>query len=95
MGIISLLTLLITHPAEFRILVQYWMWNDTRDVTDPHDTAATGWDRETMRKCWHFLDLTSRSFSSVIKQLEGEMARVVSSPLNFASASVGQCYPFA
>lgn len=35
-------------------------------------------DREDMRKCWKFLDATSRSFSAVIKELEGELGRVVS-----------------
>lgn len=30
-----------------------------------------------MRKCWDFLDLTSRSFSAVIKELEGDLARTV------------------
>lgn len=31
-----------------------------------------------MKQCWMFLDLTSRSFSAVIKELEGELCRVVS-----------------
>lgn len=30
-----------------------------------------------MRKCWDFLDQTSRSFSMVIKDLEGDLARTV------------------
>ena len=30
-----------------------------------------------MRKCWVFLDKTSRSFSAVIKELDGELCRVV------------------
>ncbi|KAH8104129.1 squalene synthase [Cristinia sonorae] len=77
MGALSWLALLITHPNEFRILLQYWLWNDTRDVSAKDEWETTGYDRETMKKCWHFLDLTSRSFSGVVKQLEGDMARVI------------------
>lgn len=77
MGALSWLVLLVTHPLEFRVLLQFWLWNDERDVTSPSDHANTGWNRETMRKCWFFLDGTSRSFAAVIKQLEDELARVV------------------
>lgn len=31
-----------------------------------------------MKKCWDLLDQTSRSFAMVVKELEGELARVVS-----------------
>lgn len=31
-----------------------------------------------MKQCWAFLDATSRSFAAVIKELEGELGRVVS-----------------
>lgn len=31
-----------------------------------------------MRECWGWLDKTSRSFSMVIKELDGDLARVVS-----------------
>lgn len=31
-----------------------------------------------MKQCWGFLDATSRSFAAVIKELEGELGRVVS-----------------
>jgi farnesyl-diphosphate farnesyltransferase len=30
-----------------------------------------------MRECWSWLDKTSRSFSMVIKELDGDLARVV------------------
>lgn len=77
MGALSMLALLVTHPFEFRILLQYYLWHDQRDVTAPEEKEATGWDRQSMKRCWYFLDQTSRSFAAVIKQLEGEMARVV------------------
>lgn len=35
-------------------------------------------DRADMKKCWGYLDLTSRSFAAVIKELEGDLSRVVS-----------------
>mgnify|MGYP001602227765 FL=1 len=34
-------------------------------------------DREDMKQCWKFLDATSRSFAAVIKELEGDLSRVV------------------
>lgn len=86
MGAVSMLALLVTHPLEFRTLLQYYLWHDQRDVSAPHDRENTGWDRQSMQRCWYFLDQTSRSFAAVIKQLEGDLARVVS--LTFRSFSV-------
>ncbi|KAI0741334.1 squalene synthase [Daedaleopsis nitida] len=78
MGAASMLTLLLTHPVEFRILLQYKIWHEPqRDITQPSEHPTSGWDRATMRRCWEFLDLTSRSFSGVIKEVEGDLARVV------------------
>ncbi|KAJ3491849.1 hypothetical protein NLI96_g389 [Meripilus lineatus] len=87
MGAMSMLALLVTHPLEFRTLLQYYLWHDQRDVSAPAEKENTGWDRESMRKCWHFLDKTSRSFAAVIKQLEGDLARVVSThpPFRFSA----------
>ncbi len=31
-----------------------------------------------MKECWGLLDLTSRSFAMVVKELEGDLARIVS-----------------
>ncbi|OCH96268.1 squalene synthase [Obba rivulosa] len=78
MGVVSMLVLLLTHPLEFRTLVQYKLWHDAeRDITAPEEIKNSGWDRKTMRRCWELLDLTSRSFSGVIKELEDDLARVV------------------
>lgn len=30
-----------------------------------------------MKRCWELLDQTSRSFAAVIKELEGDLSRVV------------------
>lgn len=78
MAFIPMLKLLFTHPTEFRTLIQFWIYHDTkRDITSIQEHPTSGWDRESMRKCWHFLDLTSRSFSAVIKELEGDLARTI------------------
>lgn len=75
----SLLKLLFTHPGDFRTLIQFkLLYEQRRDLTAIHEHANSGWDRRTMRRCWEFLDMTSRSFSAVIKELDGDLARVVS-----------------
>jgi hypothetical protein len=77
----------LRHPQnELRSLVQYGVWHEPkRDITSVREHATSGWDRQSMRDCWAFLDLTSRSFAAVIKELDGELARVVSTPLGFLS----------
>ena len=73
-----MLMLLLTHPNDFRTLTQYWLWHESkRDITSTKEHPTSGWDRKSMRRCWEFLDMTSRSFSAVIKELDGELARVV------------------
>jgi farnesyl-diphosphate farnesyltransferase len=59
-------------------MISYKVWADKRDITDATELQYTGYDRDTMKKCWEFLDLTSRSFAMVIRELEGDLARVVS-----------------
>jgi farnesyl-diphosphate farnesyltransferase len=80
MGALEIITLALTHPQEFRILLQFWNYHERkRDITRKEEHPSSGWDRPTMRRCWELLDFTSRSFASVIKELEGDLARVVSS----------------
>lgn len=75
----SLLKLLFTSPNDFRTLLQFKLFYESkRDLTALHEHPTSGWDRRTMRRCWDFLDMTSRSFSAVIKELDGDLARVVS-----------------
>ena len=74
-----MLILALTHPMEFWTLVQFWMYHkQKRDISAQHEHVTSGWDRESMRRCWAFLDLTSRSFSTIIKELDGDLARTVS-----------------
>ncbi|KAF9067999.1 squalene synthase [Rhodocollybia butyracea] len=78
MGAVAWLTLLVTHPLEFRTLLQFWLFHEQkRDITAMKEHASSGWDRESMRRCWEFLDMTSRSFSAVIKEVEGDLARTI------------------
>ncbi|KAJ1306460.1 hypothetical protein OPQ81_007463 [Rhizoctonia solani] len=78
MGLAAYLYLLCTHPNEFRSLIQYKIWHEVkRDITAQREHETSGWDRASMRRCWEFLDMTSRSFAAVIKELEGDMARMV------------------
>ena len=74
----QLARLLFTHPNELRSLIQYWLWHEPkRDITALSEHETSGYDRKTMQRCWQFLDQTSRSFAAVIKELEGDLARVV------------------
>ncbi|CDU22279.1 Farnesyl-diphosphate farnesyltransferase [Sporisorium scitamineum] len=76
MGLLSYLFLGVTHPSELRAMIGYKLWRDPlNDIKANPD--ASGWNREQMRDCWGFLDLTSRSFAAVIKELKGELSRVI------------------
>ncbi|KAJ3801696.1 squalene synthase [Lentinula aff. detonsa] len=78
MGAAAWLTLLLTHPIEFRTLLQFWLFHEQkRDITSMKEHATSGWDRQSMRRCWEFLDMTSRSFAAVIKEVEGDLARTI------------------
>ncbi|ORX34197.1 putative farnesyl-diphosphate farnesyltransferase [Kockovaella imperatae] len=69
---------LLIHPTELRSVINYKLWRDkSRDITNPAEFETSGYDRETMRKCWDLLDFSSRSFSVVVKELEGDLARTV------------------
>lgn len=84
MGALQILTLALTHPNEFRILLQFWNYYEPkRDITKKEEHSSSGWDRPTMRRCWELLDHSSRSFAAVIKELDGDLARVVSPLLHF------------
>ncbi|TIB38121.1 hypothetical protein E3P86_01818 [Wallemia ichthyophaga] len=74
----DLLKLALTHPLEFRTLCRYKIWYEPkRDITHPEEHDTTGFDRQSMRTCWDFLDATSRSFAPVIKELDSVLARVI------------------
>jgi farnesyl-diphosphate farnesyltransferase len=79
MGTVQWLALLLFHPFEFRTLLQFYLYHEQkRDIQAQREHPTSGWDRQSMRRCWAFLDQTSRSFSAVIKELDGDLARTVS-----------------
>ncbi|KAH7313496.1 squalene synthase [Stachybotrys elegans] len=57
----------LTHPSQLRSIIQWKVWHDPVHKRDP-DTESP-----TLRECFRFLDLTSRSFSAVIQELNHEL----------------------
>ncbi|KAJ7694562.1 hypothetical protein B0H17DRAFT_1009144 [Mycena rosella] len=75
MGLSTWLLMFVAHTLEFRMLLQYRLYHDQkRDITAPREHATSGWERASMRRCWEFFDMTSRSFST---ELKGDLACVV------------------
>ena len=52
-----------------------------RDINTLKEQPTSWWDH-FMRGRWECLDVTSRSFSAVTKELDGDLARTVSCPLH-------------
>ncbi|TFK62180.1 squalene synthase [Pluteus cervinus] len=78
MGVTNWLVLFLTHPNEFRTLLQFYLYHEQkRDIQATQEHPTSGWDRASMRRCWEFLDQTSRSFAAVIKELDGDLARTI------------------
>lgn len=95
MSIAKWIFLLFTHPNEFRHLLQFYFYHEQkRDITSMKEHSTSGWDRESMRRCWHFLDLTSRSFAAVIKELDGDLARTVSGCYTLMPSVITARQPF-
>ncbi|KAI1653081.1 farnesyl-diphosphate farnesyltransferase [Daldinia decipiens] len=55
------------HPNQLRSIVQWKVWHEPVHRRDPAKEAPT------LRSCFHFLNMTSRSFSTVIQELQPEM----------------------
>lgn len=67
--------LAVTHPLELRSVLNWAIWRDpTQDIKTMDES---GYSRPEMRRCWEFLDMTSRSFAAVIKELEGDLCRFI------------------
>ncbi|CCG81491.1 Probable squalene synthase [Taphrina deformans PYCC 5710] len=62
---------LLRHPTEARAVVQYKIWHDPLNARVPEKEC------ETLRRCYELLDLTSRSFSAVIQELDPELRDAV------------------
>jgi farnesyl-diphosphate farnesyltransferase len=57
----------LTHLSELRAIIQWKVWHSPVHERDPSK------EPETLQKCFHYLDLTSRSFAMVIKELHPEL----------------------
>ncbi|KAK3711677.1 bifunctional farnesyl-diphosphate farnesyltransferase/squalene synthase [Vermiconidia calcicola] len=55
------------HLGELRAIIQWTVWHNPVHERDENQ------DSETLKRCFHFLDLTSRSFAGVIKELHPEL----------------------
>ncbi|KAI1500153.1 farnesyl-diphosphate farnesyl transferase [Biscogniauxia marginata] len=55
------------HPNQLRSIVQWKVWHEPVHRRDPSK------EDPTLKSCFHFLNLTSRSFAAVIQELNQEM----------------------
>ncbi|KAK1753427.1 farnesyl-diphosphate farnesyl transferase [Echria macrotheca] len=67
MGFASQAFYFLRHPNEFRDIIQWKVWHDPVHKRDPSKETPTE------KSCFHYLNLTSRSFSSVIQELNPEL----------------------
>ncbi|TNY18982.1 isoprenoid synthase domain-containing protein [Rhodotorula diobovata] len=65
----------IYRPNDMKAIITYKLWRDPLNRIE--NNPESGWDRPTMKRCWHYLDATSRSFAAVIHELDGDLSRVV------------------
>ncbi|KAJ8113292.1 hypothetical protein OPT61_g4553 [Boeremia exigua] len=57
----------VFHPNELRSIIQWKVWHNP---VHERDEAK---DSENLKRCFHFLNLTSRSFAAVIMELHPEL----------------------
>lgn len=55
------------HPQELRAILQWTTWHQPVHERDESKESPT------LKECFHYLDLTSRSFAAVIKELHPEL----------------------
>jgi len=58
---------LLSHPAQLRSIIQWKLWHDPVHKREPEKES------ETLKRCYFFLEMTSRSFASVIQELHPEL----------------------
>ncbi|RHZ64356.1 Delta(24)-sterol C-methyltransferase [Aspergillus turcosus] len=67
MGVAANAFYYIFHPSELRSILQWKIWHNPVHERDESKES------ETTKACFKYLDLTSRSFSAVIKELHPEL----------------------
>ncbi|KAJ2895219.1 farnesyl-diphosphate farnesyl transferase [Zalerion maritima] len=67
MGAVKQAIYFLFHPTELRSIIQWKVWHEPVHRRDEEKES------ETMKSCFKFLNLTSRSFSAVIQELHPEL----------------------
>ncbi|KAI1421511.1 isoprenoid synthase domain-containing protein [Xylaria sp. FL1777] len=67
MGALKEVLYYMFHPNQLRAIIQWKVWHEPVHHRDPSKEAAT------LQSCFKFLNMTSRSFSAVIQELNHEM----------------------
>ncbi|TFB07236.1 hypothetical protein CCMA1212_000877 [Trichoderma ghanense] len=57
----------LMHPRELRSILQWKLWHEPVNRRDPKTESAT------LQECFRYLNMTSRSFSAVIQELNHEL----------------------
>ncbi|OIW28081.1 farnesyl-diphosphate farnesyl transferase [Coniochaeta ligniaria NRRL 30616] len=57
----------LAHPNELRAVIQWKLWHEPVHTRDPKNETPTE------KSCYHFLNMTSRSFAAVILELNPEL----------------------
>ncbi|KAE8449523.1 Delta(24)-sterol C-methyltransferase [Mollisiaceae sp. DMI_Dod_QoI] len=67
MGLVGNLLYYSVHPNQLRSILQWKIWHDPVHTRNPEKESAN------LKECFKYLNLTSRSFSSVIQELNPEL----------------------
>ncbi|KAK0102568.1 bifunctional farnesyl-diphosphate farnesyltransferase/squalene synthase [Cadophora gregata] len=67
MGVLSQLLYFSVHPNQLRSILQWKIWHEPVHARNPEKESAN------LRECFRYLEMTSRSFSSVIQELNPEL----------------------
>ncbi|KAJ9150333.1 Farnesyl-diphosphate farnesyl transferase [Pleurostoma richardsiae] len=67
MGVAKQVLYFMFHPNQLRSVIQWKVWHEPVHKRDPSKETPTE------KACYHYLDLTSRSFSAVIQELNPEL----------------------
>ncbi|KAB8298867.1 hypothetical protein EYC80_001027 [Monilinia laxa] len=67
MGLLKNLLYFSVHPNQLRSILQWKIWHDPVHTRDPSK------EPQSLKDCFKYLEMTSRSFSSVIQELNPEL----------------------
>ena len=94
MGAVKWITILLKYPLEinFKILIQFCLYYLKRRNSAWKEHPSSGWDRQTMKRCWELLDMMDKPWCMLAKQLDGDLPRVVSYT-QFTASNFGVVIP--